>query len=631
MAIEFGGPTMPAMRDGRNGTILSSVYFNPLHKRVDERLHVLEEVRASWLEAVGLLTRDGLNRIDVVLGPAFDKLNKVLDLGFLTASSGTEIELNEGDEATFVIDLGARRDLFRPTQFIFLSRTATPDDYAIARTLEYNDSTGVLICTILSVAGDPGPHSDWEISASSGATIAQREMLGSVMAARQEVLQAAEQTSEDRGVAAGSAAVAAEAAADAIDAKDDAVAAQGYAEEWAVRPENTPVSLAAGGDNSTTFSALHWAKKAQIFATAASVAMVMATDLNVPATITEVFADHPQLNARRHLFNPAYDNQSECANLLLVKSNKGAPSGNGPLSAFKMASAIEIIANPGSGNVYGQNIVLRLNAGVGQFSGSGLEINVDNYNQDYPTDGSGGVLSFAQQILSNSTFPVTAAIGIGSINTNYQYNVGLYFHTQYGAKEYTIWDRGNSAVGYRDSGTHATAGFWSSATSPYGFFANGTYATAGYRDASTTPYGIELIGTYATAALYTTGKILASGGELSLSGARFIIGGDPSNDIGILNSGNTGYGYLANGAFSSAAFQDGSTSPFGIALVGTYSNSALFTSGRVRAGRLSTLPGALVTPTENGEITFQFTSNTSVTIKGKGTDGTVRSVALTLA
>jgi hypothetical protein len=35
-----------------------------------------------------------------------------------------------------------------------------------------------------------------------------------------------------------------------------------YTEEWAINPEDDPVSVAAGGDNSTTFSALHWAAKA---------------------------------------------------------------------------------------------------------------------------------------------------------------------------------------------------------------------------------------------------------------------------------------------------------------------------------------------------------------------------------
>lgn len=48
-----------------------------------------------------------------------------------------------------------------------------------------------------------------------------------------------------------------------------AINAQAYAEEWAVAAEDTPVSVAAGGDASTTYSALHWAAKAE--ATAATV------------------------------------------------------------------------------------------------------------------------------------------------------------------------------------------------------------------------------------------------------------------------------------------------------------------------------------------------------------------------
>lgn len=46
---------------------------------------------------------------------------------------------------------------------------------------------------------------------------------------------------------------------------------------------------------------------------------------------------------------------------------------------------------------------------------------------------------------------------------------------------------------------------------------------------------------------------------------------------------------------------------------------------------LTLSPGSSVTPASNGQITFEFTSNTSVTIKGKGTDGTVRSNTLTLS
>jgi hypothetical protein len=44
----------------------------------------------------------------------------------------------------------------------------------------------------------------------------------------------------------------------------------------------------------------------------------------------------------------------------------------------------------------------------------------------------------------------------------------------------------------------------------------------------------------------------------------------------------------------------------------------------------TTKPPASITPANNGDMTFQLTSNTSLTIKVKGSDGTVRSVSLTL-
>ena len=47
--------------------------------------------------------------------------------------------------------------------------------------------------------------------------------------------------------------------------------------------------------------------------------------------------------------------------------------------------------------------------------------------------------------------------------------------------------------------------------------------------------------------------------------------------------------------------------------------------------RAAFAPGASVTPTANGQIEFQFTDNVTITLKGKGSDGVVRSVALTIA
>jgi hypothetical protein len=48
-------------------------------------------------------------------------------------------------------------------------------------------------------------------------------------------------------------------------------------------------------------------------------------------------------------------------------------------------------------------------------------------------------------------------------------------------------------------------------------------------------------------------------------------------------------------------------------------------------GSFGFTPGASVTPVDNGDVVFELTSNTSLTVKAKGSDGTVRSVVLTLA
>jgi hypothetical protein len=48
-------------------------------------------------------------------------------------------------------------------------------------------------------------------------------------------------------------------------------------------------------------------------------------------------------------------------------------------------------------------------------------------------------------------------------------------------------------------------------------------------------------------------------------------------------------------------------------------------------GTFGFTPGATVAPVDNGDVVFEFTSNTTFTIRAKGSDGTVRSVALTLA
>ena len=62
-----------------------------------------------------------------------------------------------------------------------------------------------------------------------------------------------------------------------------------YSSEWAIAVEDTPVSVDAGGDNSTTFSALHWAAKSAGSATLNIVDNSDSTFLTVDASENATF------------------------------------------------------------------------------------------------------------------------------------------------------------------------------------------------------------------------------------------------------------------------------------------------------------------------------------------------------
>lgn len=48
-------------------------------------------------------------------------------------------------------------------------------------------------------------------------------------------------------------------------------------------------------------------------------------------------------------------------------------------------------------------------------------------------------------------------------------------------------------------------------------------------------------------------------------------------------------------------------------------------------GAFGFTPGASVTPVDNGDVVFELTNNTTLTVKAKGSDGVVRSGTITLA
>lgn len=241
MPIELGTPNLPKMVDGK--TDLDEKYFNLIHGRVDQRLAALEELRISWESATDTLTRQGLTRIDEVLAPAFLKIEQVLELGFMTASSSTSHSLVLSDELVFIVEEGARRELFQPTAFLAITRVATVEDYALARLLSYNSTTGALTVEIISVAGDPGPHTDWEIGGLAAATVAQQAILGTVQTLAGQV------TSDKAAVAADRATT--------VTAKDTAVAA-------AVAADASKVAAAASAAAAATFNPANFYTTGQV-------------------------------------------------------------------------------------------------------------------------------------------------------------------------------------------------------------------------------------------------------------------------------------------------------------------------------------------------------------------------------
>lgn len=59
--------------------------------------------------------------------------------------------------------------------------------------------------------------------------------------------------------------------------------------------------------------------------------------------------------------------------------------------------------------------------------------------------------------------------------------------------------------------------------------------------------------------------------------------------------------------------------------------SGTFEEAIATTGNVSFYPAASATPASNGQLVFELTADTTLTIKVKGSDGTVRSAAITLA
>lgn len=185
-------------------------------KAIETRLSPLEAQSGSLDAAIEAIRKVGLDRINQVLVPAIQLILDIQSKGYLIASSATSATLAVGNILNLTISDPDAKRLFTPSPFVALTRAATPDDYAILRTIAYTADDGKYFGEVLSFEGSVGPHNDWVLGALAGSTIAGLSSLNRALTARNEAVAAAAAAVPAAATATSKAAQASEAAAAAI-------------------------------------------------------------------------------------------------------------------------------------------------------------------------------------------------------------------------------------------------------------------------------------------------------------------------------------------------------------------------------------------------------------------------------
>ena len=102
--------------------------------------------------------------------------------------------------------------------------------------------------------------------------------------------------------------------------------------------------------------------------------------------------------------------------------------------------------------------------------------------------------------------------------------------------------------------------------------------------------------------------------------------------VGNSSSSNTNFQINNESAAGSIAFSVNASERMRITSAGNVGINESSPDYRLDVnGAIGFTPGASVTPVDNGDVVFELTNNTTLTIKAKGSDGVVRSATITLA
>ncbi|WLA44103.1 pyocin knob domain-containing protein [Bradyrhizobium elkanii] len=207
-------------------------YWNRRFDDIDRRVSSNEEE----LDAIDGLTAyiEGLalNRLDLVLAPALDKIALVSEQGFLLAHSNSQVTLDVNTTQVFAIPDLAERELFAPSPFVTIARKGSMTDFAFAELLAWDRNSGQLTLRPRAIFGNPGPFIDWVIYVGTAIQEAVMDTLAKCEAARDLALQYKGSADADAAATAADRAAIGLMKGDTLAARDAAQAFATVAQTW---------------------------------------------------------------------------------------------------------------------------------------------------------------------------------------------------------------------------------------------------------------------------------------------------------------------------------------------------------------------------------------------------------------
>ncbi|WFU52319.1 pyocin knob domain-containing protein [Bradyrhizobium pachyrhizi] len=202
--------------------------FDDIDRRVSSNEDELDSIDGLTAYIEGL----ALNRLDLVLAPALDKIALVSEQGFLLAHSNSEITLDVNTTQVFAIPDLAERELFAPSPFVTIARRGSQTDYAFAQVMSWDRDAGQLTLRPRAIFGNPGPFIDWEIYTGTAIQQAVLDTLAKCEAARDLALQYKASTAADAAATAADRTTVSLMKNDTLAARDTAQAYAAAAQSW---------------------------------------------------------------------------------------------------------------------------------------------------------------------------------------------------------------------------------------------------------------------------------------------------------------------------------------------------------------------------------------------------------------